>query len=146
METITKYKSVDGIEFSDEAACAKYEATKAIIDGVMALLPAKPDLPGCEFENGAGFIQHDRETFTKVRRRLLEIANAEFPHKWFEQSMADDNANASWAARLIGEGNNRALDRAWHRIYCTDAELREWGQPYYAMHPNDAKQVCLAKA
>jgi hypothetical protein len=109
-------------------------------------LPAKPKIPGCGFENGDGFIQHDRKTFLNVRHRLLEIFADECDHPWIKQALADDSVHPSGIARLLDDGGNRALQDAWHRIYCTDEQFREWGQPFFRMNPHQAKQVCLARA
>jgi hypothetical protein len=144
MKTITKFQAYNGTEFIDQTACLVYEVNCRRADDIISILPPKPNLPGCGFENGDGYLQHDREVFLKVRRLLLEQALVEFPDdKHLEQSLAEDDVHPSWAARIIGECCTKQLDRAWYRIYCTDKEFREWGQPYYALNPTEGKQVCL---
>jgi hypothetical protein len=145
MKIITKYQAYNGTEFTDQAECEAYEARSRRADDIIALLPPKPELPGCEFENGGGFLQHDRVTFLNVRRQLLELGKEEFQHSWFDQSLADESVHPSYVARLLGDGSNKQLERAWHRISCTDKQYREWGQPYYANNPDEGKQVCLNK-
>lgn len=142
MKAITKYKADDGAEFVNEAECVKHEALCAEISTVMAALPAKPKDDGCEFSNGHGFLQHDPQTFLGVRASLLRIGNRIYPHKWFDQSLADPNVDSGWAGRIIGE-TSAPLERAWRRIECTDKHYREWGQPYYARNPDKGEQVRL---
>ncbi len=38
------------------------------------------------------------------------------------------------------DGGDDVLHRAWYRVYCIDASGREWGQPYFALHPTEGKQ------
>jgi hypothetical protein len=143
MKAIRKYQAEDGSEFNSEADCIAYEALCAEIDEVMATLPPRPNDDGCGFSNGHGYLQHDRVQFIRARTALLHIANRLMPHKWFEQALADETIHASWAGRLISE-MSRPLDRAWSRFMCIDDRLREWGQPYYAAHPEDAPELaCL---
>lgn len=142
MKTLTKYQADDGTEFANEADCITHESLCAEVDALMNLLPQKPDLPGCAFENGGGYIQHDEATFLAVRKGLLEIANRISPHKWFDQSIADPDIDPSWAGRIIGECCP-PVERAWRRIGCIDTRFREWGQPYYRTHPHKAEQIQL---
>ena len=142
MKTVMKFKADDGAEFVSEIECVEYEKLCAEIAGVMGVLPPKPDSPGCRFENGGGYIQHDPATVTAVRASLLRIAQRLNPHDWFVNSIEDKTIHSSWAGRLISE-MSAPLYRAWHRISCTDSQFREWGQPYYEAHPNEAKQVRL---
>lgn len=138
MKQITKYQSYTGREFDQPEACEKYEANCRIADRIIAQLPPQQENDGCNFDNGGGYIQHHLELFQKVRRELLQQANSEFTHIWFTQSMAGDK-HPSWAARLIDESCTEQLRKAWYRIYCTDTNLREWGQPYYAANPGSGK-------
>jgi hypothetical protein len=143
MKTITKYLSDDGMEFCDEQKCIGYEALCKEVAEIMATLVPKPKLPGCGFENGDGYLQHDPAKARDARMALLKIANTIMPHKWFEQSMADETADASWASRLIDEMTEKCLRSAWYRFACMTADYREYGQPYYANNPSQAKDVCL---
>lgn len=137
MQIITKYKAYNGNEFTTEEACLAYEKRCKAADAIIARLPERPD--SCDFSNGDGYIQHCPETFRSVRRDLLTLANEECPHQWFTQSLEDENVDPSWAGRMISECCTRQLDRAWGRISCTDGQFREWGQPYFRSHPEEAK-------
>lgn len=140
MQEITKFKADDGTEFDSKSACLAHEALCAEIAEVMATLPKRPNDDGCRYSNGHGYLQHKPETFWKARDALLRIGNRLSPHKWFEQALADRTVHASWCGRLIDE-TSRPLANAWYRIYCTDQELREWGQPYFAMNPDKVEQA-----
>jgi len=141
MKTITKYIAYDKSEFTDEAACLEYERKCRIADDIISGLRTRPE--GCDFSNGTGYIQHDPETFKTVRRELVEQANTEYPHKWLQAELDGQEVHPSWAARIIGECCTDRLYKAWYRILCTDSKFREWGQPYYAEHPEEAKQIAL---
>ncbi len=144
MKEIIKYVADDGLEFDDRAKCESYEAICARVQSLMSRLPAKPELPGCGFENGGGYVQHDPEVARAVRRGLLEIANEIMPHHWFTQSIEDETVHPSWPGRMIGEMSERCLSSAWQRFMCMTPDFREYGQPYFASHPQEAKDICLA--
>jgi hypothetical protein len=143
MKTILKYVAYDGREFIDQTACQEYEDNCRAADLAVSRLPPRPKGDGCAFENGHGYIQHDRETFLKVRRLLLEQAKKESPHAWIDQAIADETVHPSWAHRWISECCCGQLGKAWYRILCTDSQFREWGQPFYAANPDKGEQVCL---
>jgi len=143
MQQIAKFKAYTGREFNDADACLDYEARCEKADAVIARLEPKPKALGCDFENGAGFIQHDPKVFAGVRADLLGLAMKESDHKWLKQSIDDPAIYSSWAGRIIGECCNEQLQSAWYRISCTDDLFREWGQPYFARHQDEGKHICL---
>ena len=145
MEAITKYRADDGSEFRTQAECLAHEALCAEIAAVVATLPPLPSDDGCRFSNGHGFIQHDPANFYAARTSLLKIAQRVCPHKWIDQSLADSTVDSGWAGRIIGE-SSAPLNRAWYRVSCVDKNLREWGQPYYATHPDQGEQIRLNAA
>lgn len=137
MKAIQKFQAEDGTEFATQVACRAHEALCAEIAKIMATLPKRPDDRGCKFSNGEGYLQHNRKKFLAARAALLRIGNRLFPHKWFKQALADTTVHASWCARLIDE-TSQPLATAWSRILCTDDKFREWGQQYFAAHPEEA--------
>ena len=142
METITKYKAFDGLEFTDAAECVKHEDNCAEAAHIMSLLPTRPD--GCDFSNGSGFLLHDEVTFLNARRSFCEFAKRYTDHKWLQDTIDKElEVDASWAGRIIGEVAPRTISQYWHRFSCTDGDLREWGQPYYALHPHEGTQEQL---
>lgn len=145
MQVLTKYKSDDGREFLDLSKCIAYEALCKEIGEIMSQLVPIPDLPSCSFQNGAGYIQQDKNTVTFVKLALLKIANTIFPHTWFQQELDGKDVHPSWAGRLIGDMDEICVRSAWYRISCIDCVAREYGQPYYASnHCSDQRpNVCL---
>lgn len=135
MEVITKYKAVDGHEFRTEHECIAYEALIISTLAIMDQLPKKPKDDGCRFSNGHGYLQHDKETFDKVKKELLHLFATKVDHKWIQQSIDGENIHPSWVARIIGDYNLNPFHEAWYRIQCVDRNYREWGQPYFANTP-----------
>jgi len=139
METITKFKAIDGKEFTDKNECIKYESLIERVNNVMSALPKNPD--GCDFANGSGFIQHDKQVLRQTQVKILELCKEYIDHKWIQQSIDDITVHPSWVARLLGDYGIRPLENAWNRFQCVDSQGREWGQPYYAANPEKASQV-----
>ena len=135
MEQITKYKAVDGKEFLQKSECIKYEQLISDVDAVMSQLPHRPD--DTTFTNGAGFIQHSKEVFDKVRLELLAIIKQRIDHTWIDQTINDETVHPSWVGRMISEHGIRPLQEAWHRFECMDKDLKEYGQPYFAKNPSE---------
>ena len=143
MKKITKYRADDGTEFNSEAEAVNHDALCLEIKEVMSELPKRPS-NGCKFENGEGFIQHQPHVFFGVRHALLAIGKRYIELGWIDQAIKDRNIHPSWVIRLFDE-RCPALSRAWYRIMCTDKKLREWGQPYFADHPDEASgkfEIC----
>jgi hypothetical protein len=143
MKAVTKYIADDGLEFSEERACVSYEALCLEVAEIMGRLAPRPNLPSCSFENGAGYIQHDPKVAREAKVAILKIANGIFPHKWFDQSIEDATVDSSWAGRLISEFSQKCVYKAWDRFQCMDKQFREFGQPYFALHPEQAQDVCF---
>lgn len=145
MKAITKYVADDGVEFIDEAKCREHDALIVEVAEVMRPLGERyKHGDTCDYENGAGYVQHTTAAVADVRGRLLHIAQRFTDHKWIRQTLEKgSDAHASWAGAAIGESCPLPLREAWWRISTMDKQGREWGQPYYADHPAEAKQVCL---
>lgn len=144
MKKISKFVANDGSEFTSQKKCERYEAHCKEVKAVMKKLGSVPKLPNCGFANGGGYIQHDEATFMQVRTQILEIAKKFTDHKWIQETIDKGlEAHSSYAARIIDECTTRPLGAAWSRVQCVDKQFREWGQPYYAEHPDKAKQVKL---
>jgi hypothetical protein len=149
-EPIIVWKATDGSQWKDEEAARKRDALCADVAEALLPLGAKPD--GTDFANGGGFVQHTEAQVRRVRRELYSIANVKGILKWWFDSQREDHAQTeealkmgihpSWYRRML-DGAHAPLDRAYGRLNCIDGQFREWGQPYYADHPDEAKQVCL---
>lgn len=142
METLTKYKAFDGREFTDADECREHEANCLEAERIMGQLPAKPDT--CDFSNGGGFLQHDKETFLAVRNQFCEFAKRYTDFKWLQQTIDMGlDAHPSWVGRILDEAAPSTISKHWYRFMCVDSELREWGQPYFANNPSEGKQKQL---
>lgn len=142
METVTKYKAFDGSEFTDRAECMQHEENCAIAEKIMRQIPLKPD--GCDFANGSGYLQHSSNTLLQVRNEFLEFCKRYTSHKWLQETIDKGwDAHGSYAGRILDECAPRSISKHWYRFMCIDSDFREWGQPYYASNPDQAKQVRL---
>ena len=142
MEIITKYKAFDGVEFFDETECRLHEVNCDTARHIMSALPARPE--GCDFANGSGYIQHDKELLLKTRNRFLEFSKRYTTAKYIQQTIdMGFDAHPSWAGRVLREVLPRSICKHWYRFETIDEAFREWGQPYYANNPSEAKQVRL---
>lgn len=140
MEIITKYKAIDGSEFSSKENCIEYEKLIAEVNHIMSALPALPKNDGCAFANGAGFIQHSKEAASRARMEILELALRHCPHGWIEDSIENESIHPSYAARIIEDSGLRPLQDAWHRFQCMTLDFREFGQPFFRDNPEQAEQ------
>lgn len=144
MEVIAKYKAFDGTEFLEEHECRSHESIVLQIEEAISELANRPT--SIEFENGGGFIQHDKGTALRVRANLLEIAEKHFTQKgsrsdakWIRLFTRNEYANPSRASYAIGLTKIQALINAWYRFECMTDDFREFGQPHYREHPEAAQ-------
>ena len=144
MKAITMFEANDGSRWDNAEQALEREALIGRVEWATLPLGEMPKLPGCGFENGGGFKRHKPKDVDEAKRRLIELTRPLLA-SWFETQtqMGRDNfmdTHPSWFLRLL-DGSAPPLEMAWRRITCIDKESREWGQPYYATHPNEAKQV-----
>jgi len=143
METITKFKAIDGKEFTSEIECLKYELLIKRVDEIMALLPQTPKDDGCNFSNGGGYVKHEKTTLRNAQIQLLEICKEYIDHKWIQQTIDDETVHLSYVGRVLGDYGIRPLENAWYRFSCVDKQYHEWGQPYFATNPDKGTNVCV---
>ena len=138
MEIITKYKAKDQTEFTTKFDCLLYEELIDRVNSIMGRLPKLPEYQNCDFANGHGYIQHDKEVLTSVWNDLLDEFKTNIKHHWLDQSK-DLKVDTSWVGRLVSDYNISPYNKAWYRMICIDrATFREFGQPYYAKNPDKA--------
>jgi len=144
MKPIIRFKANDGAIFGSISECRRRDELIEEVDKIMSMLPPRPDDDGCKFSNGRGYIQHDKSAFMAARHALLELANKHRPHNIFRQAMKDMAVHSSWPSRIICDDDFLTpLCHAWTRFACTDSKFREWGQPYFADHPDEAKHIAI---
>ena len=136
MKTKTKYVAPDGAEFDSEAACLKYEQLLTKIAAAFKGCPKLPRDPHCNFANGGGYLQWLPEQRKKCEAALRKLMKPLLP-----RGMGDaETVHLSWLCRVACD-NDSPLYSALLRLNNQDSKLREWGQGYYAIHPEEGKQV-----
>jgi hypothetical protein len=130
----------DGARYQSDAACLAHEAL--LVDIAAAMLPLGPPVvdKGCDFANGGGYIPHDPAAVKAARSALAALTVREEP--WMSKSIGTtppDEVHPSWFGRMTDDCN-AILSTAWRRLCCIDSSGREWGQMYYALHPNEGTQ------
>lgn len=141
MQQITKYQAIDGMEFNSENQCRDYEELIDLVNKIMSALNPLPKDAGCDFSNGHSFVQQSASTFKLVKSNLLAVIKRFIDHRWVQQTIDDNTVHLSFVGRLVGEGNLHPLSNAWKRLSCIDKEYREWGQQYFAEHPEESKAL-----
>ena len=116
MKKLTVYESTDEMRWDTEAECLERDRLMEEISGIMSKLKPKPEDPVCHFANGDGYIQQDLETVQIVRAEIHDLAVK------------------------LGKRDG-PLHYSLGRLRATDSQGREWGQPYYARHPEEAESV-----
>ena len=141
MEIITKFKAIDGKEFNTKNECIDYEILIDKVNKIMSLLPHPID--DDSFFNGGGYIQHCKANVKLSRINLLNLYGQYIKHPWIQQSIDNDKIDPSLVSRLLSDCNINPFIKSWNRLSCVDAKYREWGQPYFAQHPEEGVQKCL---
>lgn len=147
MKSLTVYEANDGSRWDTPAQASERDELLAAVEAAMQPLGKHDD--GCAFVNGAGYYQHTQEACDAARnglwsltRRPLELWIANQREKYGTTEDEVSKCHPSWFLRML-DGSCPPLEKAWSRFYCMDDQCREWGQPYYASHQNEAQQVCL---
>lgn len=134
MQPITLYEATDGSRWTTPEAATKRDVfCEAIRLAMEPLGPARP------LRNGA-WIQHCAATVTRVKVAVLTIAERE--------RVIDLNGKPPASAHLQGilgrffdDAGSNPASQAWHRLRCIVEEAgREYDQPYFAIHPEQANR------
>jgi len=110
MKQIVAFEARDGRRFYDRADAVWHEAE---LDAIDAMMPSRVIVD----ENGSDYHQHPTGTRATMERAW---ANSGYKHP-----READDSRSPWY-------------NAWSRMVSTDDQEREWGQPYFARHPNPA--------
>ena len=137
-EVIKKlYVASDKTEFDKESDCRKYEKALEDIKNIFAQLSPRPS--DMSFANGNGYIQHSKQAFKKAERAFYEAA-CKYHRGLDEYKM---NSYAFWRS-LDDNDSPFYCNHSGGRLLCTSKKTwREYGQPYYAEHEDEAKQIQL---
>jgi hypothetical protein len=144
--TETWFTTSDGARFSDNAKAEAHQALIADVEAAMAPLRPRPVDPSCNFANGGGYLQQDRDAVHTAKRALWRIfcGRPSLKFAWEGKQGIDPlTVHPSWVCRML-DGSHDPLGEAYSRLWCiSDVTYREYGQLYYSTHEREAKQVAL---
>lgn len=144
MEAVTRFKTFDGELFETDAEAQEHEAYLMKVKDVENMLHPLPQNDGCSFANGDGYIQHTKEAFNAYKAAILELGGKHVHSAMTEWAKNPDEVhNMGIAGRYFDDGDH-GLYKLWNRVMCTDADFREWGQPFFALNPGKGKMVKVA--
>lgn len=149
MKVVTKYVcDYDGKEFDADYECFEYEKKCGLVEQTMkALEPRK--LRETSFLNGEGYIQHDKDAVISARNNmyvlsLLFCGECKSLREAISSAVSNScSPNNTIVSRWISDSNSDYYRQCFNRFLCIDDQGREWGQPYFANNPHEAKQVQL---
>lgn len=133
MKAVTIYEAGDGQRFNTADACAKYEELSRAVADVMSVLGPRPQL------SHTGYKQQSRSACLAAKEALVHIARGRWPGDTVWQNPSDKIHVMGIAGRIASESGDACFALAWNRLCCINWEnFREYGQPYFAMHPEEA--------
>jgi hypothetical protein len=144
MKISTIYIADDGSKFAKPIDCLTYELMGKEIEIIMRPLGARND--SCEFANGGGYYQHESPHLVKIE--LAKYLLKKQPDlKAAEQIVAGENIDMSWLeSKEFKDHMGNYMNKAIFRLSCINyTSGREYGQPYFASHESECKQVDLGK-
>jgi hypothetical protein len=125
-----KYEAEDGRKFSTPEECEQYEVLLYDLDAIMKPFGKHPDKT--DFTNGGGYLQHKKSDVERAKKRLIVTGSTYL--------QLEDPVGFNVLGRYFDDSGVSCLYKAWLRLACMDALYREWGQPYYANHPDKGVQ------
>lgn len=139
MRTVIKYVADDGVEFTSKGKALLRDAQLKEMKRIMSILKPIPDT--VSFMNGEGYVQQELDSVSIVKNRLLDMASeiSDIPKDVVARAREIDPLKS-----IIGryfDDMNSILNGAWYRLCCIDENGREWGQPYYVIHPSNGRRV-----
>ena len=137
MQTVTRYKANSGRVFEDEAAATADDLLFAQQQEVSRLLPQAVD-DACTYANGGGYVQHSVADVAAFKAGLRKLIAMEFGEHSEALKHFDTNPTG-YAGRYLDDSGSNTY-RLWSRLAHIDSQLREWGQGYYALHPEEGTQ------
>lgn len=152
---VKKYKSFDGLMFDDMHKCSEHETVMRDIKDVTATLEPIPD--DMDFTNGHGYIQQFPVHFNFAKAQALRLAikytpdNEDKINGYIKEYTLnarsyshEPGAFLELMRKLKYLGTKRQVIIFLCDRFCqTDTKYREWGQMYYALNPEEGKQICL---
>jgi hypothetical protein len=136
---MVKYRAKDGTLCDSEAEADDLDRTLAAIDAAMSRLAPRSD--GMAFTDGRGYVQHDPADVKRAREAIFRAAAKEQAWYFAKHPEADTAETAHPLRHILGrilDDSGSLFYRPWMRLACIDDAGREWGQPYFALHPDKA--------
>lgn len=137
MKAIIKYQALDKTTFNTEEECVRYENLLNKVNKIMSKIGDKVKDKSCEFGNGGGYIQHNKEIVKKAQTDITNLAIKEL-------KLDKDYKFGSFIGRYIDDSGVNCIKEAYCRLQCIDNKGREWGQPYFAINPDKGVQKPFA--
>lgn len=140
MNEITLYQSNDGRQFRIKEDCLKHEKLVEEIEKIMSNLPPTPD--DIDFQNGHGYIQHDPDKIPGAMMALVNVSG--IPKKYVPEDFKEKPFfyRRNIIGRILGDSNSPVYS-PWMRFSRMDDSYKEYGQGYFALHPEEARQIRL---
>jgi hypothetical protein len=139
VKAVQHFKANDGTLFEDEAECAKYDEVLGARDKAVALILPK-QFDTTDFANGTGYIQLTEDTKDDFIDAYLGLVKRLHPS--LHQKAVTNPVG------IIGRylcDSDSPLYRLWTLACQIDKQNRLWGQPYYALHPDEGTQTLLTR-
>lgn len=134
MKKITVYQCEDGTRFDKENEALGYESYAARAKAIESQLVSI----GREL-NGNEYIQQDPAVVKKAKYDFLTLVAQRLP-KWKDWAIGcrDGIRHISHIQRIICDYNIKWMQNLDFRLSCIDESGREFQQPYYVNHPEEA--------
>ena len=113
-----------------------------VIKKITKHMPKLPKTNRCSFYNGTGYILWTNTQLRIVKRLILTEAYRRSKNKVYLESIKIPHCQGI-AGKYLNDNYND-LYSIWSRLM-NIRNLREYGQPYYAHHPQEARGECLNK-
>ena len=135
MKEVTRFEAFDGETFDTKLECSTHEKRENAIKKTMSELASRPK--DSNFSNGDGYVQQDRVKVEKAMIEIVKISGIEQSPEFRKNPFA---CRHGIIGRYLCDGaDSGSCYSAWGRFMCMDEEYREWGQPYFAVHPEERK-------
>jgi hypothetical protein len=88
------------------------------------------------FSGGEGYIQHIPEVVERVQREFLDLCYEILGDKVYLGNVHRQGI----IGRYLDDG---IFSKHWYIFHCIDDNYKQWGQPYFTLHPDKGTQRCL---
>lgn len=135
---VTKFETIDGKVFEKREDAEKHELFLLEINKLLRLINADGKQDTNDFHNGKGFFQLTNLEVKQFTDGFVGLIKKYHPDLF---EVGDKNPKG-----IIGRYLHDVcspLYKVWHFITCIDSNNRRWGQPYFAIHPEEGESIWL---